>query len=158
MNTSTYLNDTFINIISEFNPLFNDNDECYFLFSSITDIHLVFIGKGIIKDNQFNDGLHKTYYIECLEFIDDKTTIVNFINNRKYTFYKIDDKNTINKLGTNLYITEKTDKNFYHNNLFKIDCFFVRNTLFEIEKLRQNYLQIIHDILSNQLTEIKLFI
>lgn len=156
-------NDIFINLYSDDNPIINDEEECYFLLSSLNSIHINVICRGIIKYSTFNDGMHKTYYIQLLNFEDPISLLDKYYHNNKNVLYHHNNKTgnisqIVNVHGKIHYLTDKTNKQFYQKNLFKIDCFFVRRDLIEIISLRREYSITIQKLLQKQINELNSFI
>lgn len=154
------INNSFINIYSADNPILNINDECYFLFTNNQDYHKLLIGKGIVYHDTINDGMNKVYYVKLHEIIETPKTIKTFVNKKQFLLYKIN----INKLkgidkkniGYNVkYINDETDKEFLDNNLFKIDGFFIRETLNNIIELKKDFNKVIIMDLQNQMKDLE---
>jgi len=148
------INNTFINIYNEENQILHIDNECYFIFQNISDYHKLLIGKGIIVDDNINDGMNKTYFIKLIEIIENPEIINKFIYSKQFSLTKyIDNKITGNY---NKYITDKTLISFFETNLFKIDGFFVRRNLELINKLKKDFNLVIVDDLQKQLNEVNL--
>lgn len=147
------INNTFINIYNEENQILHIDNECYFIFQNISDYHKLLIGRGVIVDDNINDGMNKTYFIKLLEIIESPEIINKFIYGKQFSLIKYDN----NKItGSYIkYITDKTLMKFFENNLFKIDGFFVRKKLELITKLKDEFNLVIINDLENQLKEIK---
>lgn len=148
-----YVNGLFINLYSENNPILSADDECYFLFTNIIDIHRPLIGRGKIVSDIFSDGLNKIYFIELLEVIESPYIINKFINNKIFLLTPVDSENL--KYQKQQILNSQTfSKDFLSKNLFKIEASFVRNNIDKINDLRKMYVSIIKKDLQNQIKDI----
>jgi hypothetical protein len=145
-----YINGEFINLYSKENPILETNDICYFIFSNLTDYHRPMIAKGLIIEDIFTDGLNKEYFIKILEIIESPKIINDFFIGKQFEICPIKDGGLI----SNRKIIQASNKFNFEQNLFKIESFFVRNTLEKIITLRQEYINIIRDDLTKQLNEL----
>jgi len=151
METYGIVGTELINFYSEENPILNINDNCYFLFANTLDYHRPMVGRGIIIDDKFDDGMNKIYYIKLLEIIETPKIIADFVtNNFLYTApYDIETKVIFNKKST------KILPNFdFSLNLFCIEGFFVRNTLEVLIKLRKEYTSMVRNDILKQIQDI----
>jgi hypothetical protein len=137
-----YVNGTFINVYSRDNPLKEEGEQCYFLFNAADNYHIMVIGRGTIVRDWFTDGLNKVYCIKLDEVCENNFVLEKFVWDREYFMVGNADvlRNRPAKLTT---ITKKTSAAFLALNLFKIEGFFVRDTLVEIVKLRKEYSEVI---------------
>lgn len=142
-------NGIFINQYTDENPILSKNDSCYFLFTNIEDIHRPLIGKGIVIDERFTDGMNKIYFIKLLEIMESPIIIDKFV------FGKILQLNQLLSLNSSrMLIINNISEEFFNGNLFRIEAFFVRNSFEKITKLRQEYISIIKNDLNKQISDI----
>ena len=75
-----------------------------------------------------------------------------FVYNLRFPLFKLDDENVLR--NKSLIISEKTSMYFLSSNLFKVESFFVRKTLKDIQELQQEYSKIIKQDIQKQLEDI----
>ena len=150
-----YVNNEFINLYTDDNPIIEKNEICYFLLTNNLDFHRPLICKGFIISDKFNDGMNKTYFIMCTEILETPAIIEKFFNGKAFKTITYDSENLIIKSGKTTIFPE-IDENLFIENLFSIESFFVRNTYEKISSLRKEYIDIIKNDLINQITDIDL--
>lgn len=148
-----YVNGLFINLYSEDNPILSIDDECFFLFTNVIDVHRPLIGRGKIHSDMFSDGLNKIYFIELLEIIESPFIIKKFINDKIFLLTPIDSEN-LKYQKQQILNSQNISKDFLSKNLFKIEASFVRNTLEKISDLRKMYVSIIKRDFQSQIKDI----
>lgn len=153
------VNNSFINIYSDDNPILNIGDEGYFLFHNNQDYHKLLIGRGIIFHDTINSGMNKIYYIILHEIIETPKIVHKFVIKRQFMLYKktVEKIKSIDKnFGYSVkYIMDETDKEFFENNMFKIDGFFMRANLNAIIELKKDFNKVIIDDLQNQIKDLE---
>jgi hypothetical protein len=147
-----FVNNQFINIYSDENPIIPNDEECYFLFYHPANYHRTLIGKGKIVNQLLNDGLNVIYFIALEEFCENEDVMKKFVYNLRFPLFKLDDENVLR--NKSLIISEKTSMYFLSSNLFKVESFFVRKTLKDIQELQQEYSKIIKQDIQKQLEDI----
>lgn len=147
-----FVNNTFINIYSEENPILNIGDECYFLFFHPINFHRTLIGKGTVTQQIYSDGLNVMYYVALEEILENKEIINKFVYGQKFPLWKFEE----GKLHTERFflISEKTTVEFLKTYLFKAESFFVRNSLKTIKILQKEYTEIIKKDIVAQLNDV----
>lgn len=143
-----FINDTFINIYSDENPILNVGDSCYFLFNNVNDVHVLLIGFGVIISDKLETGIHKTYKIKLTGLEDYPTTQKKFIFGKQFYLNPIRGNEKL------FYIHDSYGVEFFEVNLFKVDCFFVRKTLDGIKELREYCCSIKMKQINEQLNDI----
>lgn len=138
----------FINLYSDDNRIIQDNEYCYFLFLNMTDFHYPLVAKGLVVSSEFTDGMSKEYVIELKEIKEDRNTIEKFMIGKSFGLYDRSSKMTSKKI-------HQVGYNFdFANHLFKIDSFFVRDSLEKVLSLRKEYITIIKEDLTNMLNDL----
>lgn len=133
----------FINLYSEENPILTTGEECFFMFNNTHDYHLPLIGRGMIRSDKYTDGMNKLYYIEIQEIIETKAIVERHIYNKPFAIHAWDGTN-IGAKKTVLF-GQGTDLTKI---VIKLEAFFVRNSEEKIRELRKPYInQIKKDIL-----------
>lgn len=150
---------TFINLYDKDNPILEIGDDCYFLFFNAIDFFAPIIGKGTIIYDRFNETINKVYFISISEIISSKEVKDKYFFNQQIQLYPFNKENLqiSNKHKTHKFVDEVFDKEFFDENLIKIECFYVRNNLEKILELRDELVDIILDDTQNQLNQIKEF-
>jgi hypothetical protein len=148
-----FVSPNFINLYDDnTNRPLKIGDECYFLFTNINDTHLLLIGKGVVVDDFIVYGVHKQYKIEMTNVMESIATQQKFMYGKQfYLIGNLDGKFGNEKLT---YIQGNSSSEFFKKNLFKIDCFFIRNTLESVKILRTEYDKIVISDLQNQLNDL----
>lgn len=149
------LNNEFINLYSQDNPILEKNDICYFLLFNMHDYHRPIIAKGIIIEDKFLEGMNKEYFVKIFEFIESPKTINSFILNKSFIIYPYN--NETNIIGTKkmIQILENLD---FTNYLFKTESFFVRNSEQKIKELFIDYIKVLKKDILKQLSDIDLIL
>ena len=150
MNNFGVIGTEFINLYSKENPILHTDDICYFLFSNLHDYHMTLIGRGIIIEDKFTDGLNKAYYIRCLTIEENPNIIHEFVFGKPFIIYPYNNE----IIGTKKIVQIEQYFDF-SKNLFKIEAFFVRPTIEKISEHRKEYIQVIHKDLLKQLKDIE---
>jgi hypothetical protein len=133
-----YVNDTYINLYRDDNPILEEGDECWFLFNSADNYHIMCIGRGTVVRDWFTDGLNKLYCIRLDEVCETPAFCARYVWGREYFMVnRPDDKEK--KIPRLYHITENTSEAFLAENFFKVECFFVRKTVEAVLKLRREY-------------------
>lgn len=132
-----YVNGTFINVYTRDNPIKEEGEQCYFLFNAADNYHIMVIGRGTVVRDWFTDGLNKVYCIRLDEVCENNFVLERFVWGREY--FMVSSPDAQRKPAKLTTITKKTSAAFLALNLFKIECFFVRDTLAEIVRLRKEY-------------------
>lgn len=141
----------FINLYSAENPILETGDQCFFMFTNTEDYHRPLIGFGIIVYDKFTDGMTKDYWIKINCFYESPTIIDKFILNKPFNLYPYNSKSGIISGKKLTIISPNFD---YENNLIKIDCFFIRKTEEQINKLRNDYISVIRKDIESMLKDI----
>lgn len=144
-----YVSNNFINLYSKENPILNEQDICYFLFTNIADTHRPLIGKGIIVRDSFTDGYNKNYDISLVEVCETPNIVEEFFLGKTFELYATTANTT--KYGKKFVINSQE---ILVNNLFRIEAFFVRDSLNKIAELRAQYISIIKKDLLKQISDI----
>lgn len=150
-----YVDNTFINLYSKENPILDENETCYFLFNSIDNYHRPIVAKGKIISDIFSDGMNKIYYIQLLEIMESLGNLDKYVWGNSFSVIPYDYINKKGAVKRNPKITASTDEKFFKDNLFKIECFFVRTSLELIIELRKEYIKIILEDLKKSVTDIE---
>lgn len=138
----------FINLYSDDNRIIQDNENCYFLFFNLIDFHYPLVGKGTVVSSEFTNGMTKEYLIELKEIKEERSTIDKFMIGKPFGLYDKTSKMTSKKI-------QQIGYNFdFINQLFKIDSFFVRDSIEKVLTLRNEYISIIKQDLTNMLNDI----
>lgn len=138
----------FINLYSDDNRIINDGEYCYFLYFNLVDYHYPMVGKGVVISSDFTNGMSKEYIIELKEIKEERHTIDKFMVGKPFGLYEKSSKLTSKK-------TQQLTYNFdFANNLFKIDSFFVRDSIEKVLTLRDEYISIIRRDLTNMLNDL----
>lgn len=140
----------FVNLYSEDNPILEEGDSCYFIFQNTTDYHMPMIGRGIIMNDVFTDGMNKLYFIKILEIIESPKVISEFIYQRTFEILPI--KNNV--IGVKK-INPISSKYGFDNHVIPVEAFFTRKTEDKIKELRLEYLSIIKKDIQKQLKDIE---
>lgn len=148
-----FINNQFINLYNEDNPILNNGDSCYFMFYHETTYHRTIIARGTIVNQLINDSFNIVYFVRLEELLEDKEVLESFVYGKKFSMFKINESSGIltSKL---LYLTDKTTFQLLKNNLFKTEGFFVRKTLKAINELQMDYSKVIREDLQKQLDDI----
>lgn len=152
-----YIDNTFINLYSKDNPIMEEGDVCYFLFTSIENFHMPIIGKGFIQKEVFGEGMNKLYFIQLQELCDSPVFLEKWLNGNIFMMVptvKIGISITSQKQQTLGIATMMSTPNFYKENFFKVECFFVRNSIEKILQLRQEYISILKQDFLSQVNDI----
>lgn len=140
-----------INLYSKENPILKINDICYLLVTNTVDYHMPLICKGLIIEDYFSDGMNKVYYIKILEILESPKVINDFFIDKVFSLHSYND----GIVSKRPYIA-KTNINFdFSRFLFKVECFFVRNTEEKIINLKKEYIEIIRKDLKKALLDIE---
>lgn len=139
----------FINLYSKENPILETDDICYFLFTNNIDYHRPLVGRGIIIEDKFSDGMHKVYYVRLYEIIENPNIINEFVNGKPFIVFPFSTSIHNRKL------IQVTPNFSFQKNLFKIDAFFIRKTEEKINELRQEYIQVLRKDVAKQLKDIE---
>lgn len=150
MENSAYFNGEFINLYSQENPILEESDECYCLIFNDTDYHLPIIIRGVIVQDKFVDGLNKQYMVKLLEIISSPKIRQLFFYGKSFNLYPYY-SGTIHSKKI-IRIPKDFDTNAY---LFKVDAYFVRNSLPKITTLCSEYIKIIKDDINKMLEDIE---
>jgi hypothetical protein len=137
-----YINSVLINVYSKDNPIKEEGEQCYFLFNSVDNYHMMIVGKGTIIRDWFTEGLHKMYCIRLDEICERNDFLEKFVWGKQYFLVNnVDSQKKLPKLGI---IAARTTGAFLAMNLFKTDGFFVRDTIEQITHLREEYTRIVY--------------
>jgi len=147
-----FINNQFINLYTKENPLLDVDDECYFLFSSPGNLHRKLIGKGIVKNLIFNDGMNIIYFVALTQIIEDEQILNKFVYGKRFELWNYEKTKVCGSKLT--LITEKTDLEYLSNFWFKVECFFIRPNLENINILKKEFSEIIKEDLIEQLNDI----
>jgi len=151
MRTFGIVGTELINLYSEENPILTKNDDCYFLFINTLDYHRPLVGRGIIIDDKFDDGMNKTYYIRLLEIIETPVIISKFITNNNIFVTPYDPETGVITTRRSTKIIENFDFSY---NLFSIEGFFIRKTLDNLIELRKEYTAMVRQDILKQIQDI----
>ena len=151
MRTFGIVGTELINLYSEENPILTINDDCYFLFTNTLDYHRPLIGRGIIVDDKFDDGMNKTYYIRLLEIIETPKIIADFVTNNFLFVTPYEKETGIINCRRSSKIIENFDFNI---NLFSIEGFFIRKSIEIITELRKEYTSMVRKDILKQIQDI----
>jgi hypothetical protein len=149
-----YVNDTYINMYREDNPMLEEGEECYFLFNSADNFHIQCIGRGFVVKDWFTDGLNKIYCIRLEELCDTPAFCTKYVWNREYFLINRPDEKE-KKIPRLYHITESTTEGFLAENFFKTECFFVRKTLEAAINLRKEYTITVYEDMRRTLDEME---
>lgn len=153
-----YIDNTFINLYTKDNPILVAGDKTYFLFSNVQDIHRKIIGSGTVIVDNFLDSMNKVYYIQLEEIFESDYIINKFLFSKKILLlnaYNGVDLATSQKTAfLNPAKLPNTDPKFFKENLFQIECFFVRPTFESILQLQMEYSDVIKSDLESQIEDI----
>jgi len=139
-----------INIYSDENPVLKQNENCYFIFNSLTDAHIPMIGYGRILVDKYISGMDKNYYIKLLKLHSPDNVINKHFYDKQFRIAGFGDN--ISKM-----ILQKMNKDKLQKHpIFVIHSFFVRNTAEKITALHNDYKKIIYYDLQKQLRELEL--
>jgi hypothetical protein len=144
-------NNQLINLYSKENPILKINDICYCLITNNIDYHRPLICKGLIIEDYFSDGMNKIYFIQILEILESPKTINEFFVNKIFNVHSYINKELITKRP---YVTKINTDFDFSKFLFKVECFFVRNSEEKILNLRKDYIEIIKQDLKKALLDI----
>jgi hypothetical protein len=153
--TFGYNDGLFINVYTEENPILEVNDECYFLFNSLDNYHRPIIGKGKVLHDSFTDGLHKTYYIALKEICETEMVLNAHVWKKQYLLVADTNLESVKKIPRVHYIYAFTKQEFLDENLFKVDCFFVRKSKEQAENLRKEYVKVILEQTKEMISEME---
>lgn len=153
MSNFGYVDNEFINLYSDENPILEIGDNCYYLVTNIHDYHRPLICRGIVISDRFTDGMNKIYYIKCLEILESPNIISKFFIGKTFQVYSYDVQNLFLKSQKNMTFQVIYDY-IFSENLFPIESFFVRNTYEKISNLRKEYINIIKKDLIKQISDI----
>ena len=140
----------FINLYTEENPILTTHDECFFMLSNTHDYHLPLIGRGTIRSDKFTDGMNKHYYVEIQEIIETKFIVEKFIYNKPFVVQAWDGTN-IGARKTVLF-GQGTDLTKV---VIRLEGFFVRNSEEKIKALRKEYISVLKKDIVIQLQDIE---
>ena len=140
----------FINLYSLDNPILEETDICYFLFTNNLDYHRPLVAKGMIVEDKFTDGMNKLYCIKLMEILETPQIIFDFVIKKPFILYP--NNNGIITTKRLIQIDEKFNFNEF---VFKIPAFFVRITESKIIELRNEYISIIKKDILKQLHDIE---
>lgn len=150
MKDAIFFNHEFINLYSEENPILESGEECFFLLFNERDYHIPIIARGIIIADEFVDGFNKQYDIRMLEFLSSPKIINKYVMRNTFVCYPMLDSNKI--------LTKKTvqisPKFNFEKYLFRIEAFFVRKDLDEIQKLYTEFVEYLKKDLNKMISEI----
>lgn len=139
----------FINVYSDDNNIIPDGEECYFLFFNLIDFHYPLIGRGVVYQSSFTAGMSKEYYIELKEIKEEHDVVEKFMISKIFGMYDKETKMTSKRI-------QQVGFNFdFKNWVFKIDSFFVRDSYDKIVSLRNEYISVIKQDLTNMLNDLK---
>lgn len=139
-----------INLFSDDNPILNVNEKCFFIFHNNTNKHIPIIGYGEIIADRFTSGMDKIYTIQLLKIHSNPYTIDNHVIGNIFSLHGV---------HGNRFKTKRNVKINNHNwkkSIFDVNCFFVRTTLVNINKLNSDYVGVIAEDLHKQLNELNL--
>jgi hypothetical protein len=136
-----YINGTFINVYTKENPIKEEGEQCYFLFNSVDNYHVQVIGRGTIIRDWFTEGLNKIYCIRLDEVCENNFFLEKFVWDKEY--HLISNVDSHKKTPKAMVLTKRSTSAFLSLNLFRVECFFVRNTIEDIRRLKREYLEII---------------
>jgi hypothetical protein len=139
----------FINLYSQENPILEELDICYFLFTNNIDYHRPLIAKGLIMEDKFTDGMNKLYCIRLLEIMETPKVILDFVISKPFIIFPYNN----NILATKRLIQINESFNF-NEYVFKIPAFFVRTNEEKIIELRNEYISVIKKDILKQLHDI----
>lgn len=150
METFGQIGNEFINLYSEENPILETDDICYFLFFNVDDYHRPLVGRGVILEDRFVESLNKEYYILIEDICENIIDINKYIIKHQFICHPLESSGKINgrKMCT---ILRTSDFSKY---VMKIECFFVRKTLTQIQQLQKEFAKIIYNDLKQQMHDI----
>lgn len=149
MENQAFLNGEFINLYTKENPILEVGNECYALIFNISDYHYPLIIKGTIILDKYVDGMNKQYFIKVDDILETPKTKDKYLFGKQFFVYtKLDGKIANQKTHT---ISRHYN---FEKNLFKIEAYFVRNSLKKIQELRLEYVQIIKEDLQKMLSDV----
>lgn len=149
-----YVNNEFINLYSDENPILGQSEYCYFLITNNNDYHRPLICKGLIVGDKFTDGMNKIYYIMCTDILESPNIINDFFIGKTFQTVIYDYEKDFIKSGKNM-IFNYNSEILFRENLFPVEAFFVRKSLEKISVLRKEYISIIRRDLFKQISDIE---
>lgn len=149
MENMVYFNGEFINLYTKENPILETNQECYGLIFNNEDYHRPIIIRGIIIEDKFVDGLNKQYMVKILELIESPKILQEFFVTKQFYLHPIE--NEIIKPRKLTLITKDINLN---NFAFKIEAFYIRNSLEKIKQLRNEYISVVRKDIEKMLSDI----
>lgn len=141
----------FINIYTDDNGLLETGDMCYFMFSSVNAQHRPLLASGIIIHDNFNVGLNKQYTIQLHTIHESPSVIAHFCIGQTFNLIKFD-KNT--NIGAKK-LVQISNMVTFSDYCFKVDAFFVRDTLKKISTHRIDYIKVLKTEVERQLIDIQ---
>lgn len=149
-----YVNNEFINLYSDENPIIEQSEYCYFLVTNSNDYHRPLVCKGFIIGDKFTDGMNKIYYIMLTEILESPNIIDNFFIGKTFQTITYDFEKDFIKSGRSMIFQTINNESIFKENLFPVEAFFVRKSLEKISVLRKEYISIIRKDLLKQITDI----
>lgn len=148
-STHVFLNNEFINLYSEENPILDAGDECYALITNNADYHFPVAIKGIIREDTFTDGMNKKYLIEVTGILESPEMINKFMIAKAFTIFIMDEDT---KLRRTINFGPGTDLSKIW---FPVNAYFVRNSETKIRELQREYITIVKKEIQQQLKDIE---
>ena len=150
MSNFGIIGNEFINLYTKENPILEIGDVCYCLITNMVDFHRPLIIKANIVEDKFTDGMNKVYYVRCLEFGESPNILNEFLIGKSFIVYPHNGEVLQNKKMVQVFADFDMT-----SNLFKVDAFFVRQSLDKIIELRKEYISIIKKDIVKQLSDIE---
>ena len=138
-----------INLYTEDNKPLEIGDSCYCLIFNTIDYYRPLLCRGIVRDEKFDNGLNKEYYVQILEIIETPRNINTFVLSKQFVVYPLDNDGKIKSRKLQV-LTHRTD---YTNITFPIKSFFIRKELDQIKQIRVDFGNFMKDDLTQMLIE-----
>lgn len=153
-STFTVIDGEYINLYDDKdNVMLHVDDECYFLFNNVDDVHVPLIGRGIIIGDQFLDGLNRQYIIDIKEIIERDEILEHFFFN-KLTRLCTRDKQDGFTTGKGVLVKRSNFKEIMETRMIRVDAFFVRKTYELIKTMKREYMEVIRNDIAKQAADV----
>lgn len=143
-----------INLYTEDNKPMEIGDTCYCLIFNTIDYYRPILCRAVIRDEKFDNGLNKEYYVQILEFLETPRNINTFVLGKQFVVYPLDGESKIKSRKLQV-LTHRTD---YATLTFPVKSFFLRGELAQIKQVRYDFGVYMRDDLTQMLVETNSYI
>jgi hypothetical protein len=151
--THAIINNEFINIYNDENPIMEAGEECFALILNNFSWHLPVAVKALIKRDKFIDGGNKRYTLEIQSILESPEIINKFMVGQPFNVV-IEQEDEIRDLKRTVYYGPGLDLTKV---LFMVEGYFVRDSEAKIRQLQKEYISVVKEQILEQLKDIETY-